>query len=237
MEQAPPNPRVFLITGSRKGIGAYLVNHYLAQGHQVVGCSRKEPEHKSPNYRHFCLDVSDEDAVKQMFTEISDSYGRLDVLINNAGIASMNHLLLSSAQTAREIIDTNFIGTFLMCREAARIMRRGQFGRIINFASVATPLKLEGEAIYAASKAAVLSFTQIAAREFADFGITVNAVAPTPIETDLIRSVPREKLDQLVSRQAVKRLGEMRDVANVTDFFIRPESDFITGQVLFLDGV
>jgi 3-oxoacyl-[acyl-carrier protein] reductase len=116
-------------------------------------------------------------------------------------------------------------------------MRKGQFGRIINFASVATPLKLEGEAIYAASKAAVLSFTQIAAREFADFGITVNAVAPTPIETDLISSVPREKLDQLVSRQAVKRLGEMRDVANVTDFFIRAESDFITGQVLFLGGV
>ena len=129
------------------------------------------------------------------------------------------------------------MGTFLMCREAARLMRKGHFGRIINFASVATPLKLEGEAIYAASKAAVLSFTQIAAREFADFGITVNAVAPTPIETDLIRSVPREKLDHLVSRQAVKRLGEMRDVANVTDFFIRPESDFITGQVLFLGGV
>ena len=121
MEQAPPNPRVFLITGSRKGIGAYLVNHYLAQGHQVVGCSRKESEQRSPNYRHFRLDVSDEDAVKQMFAEISDSYGRLDVLINNAGIASMNHLLLSSAQTAREIVDTNFIGTFLMCREASSV--------------------------------------------------------------------------------------------------------------------
>lgn len=237
MEPAPLKPRVFLITGARKGIGNYLVKHYLAQEHQVIGCSRKKSAHNSNNYRDFCLDVSDDAAVRQMFAEISDTYGRLDVLINNAGIASMNHVLLTSTKKAREIVETNFIGTFLMCREAARLMRKDRFGRIINFATVATPLKLEGEAIYAASKAAVISFTQIIAREFADFGITVNAVAPTPINTDLIKSVPQDKLDEVVSRQAVKRQGEFRDVANVIDFFIRPESDFITGQVLYLGGI
>jgi 3-oxoacyl-[acyl-carrier protein] reductase len=83
----------------------------------------------------------------------------------------------------------------------------------------------------------VINFTQIVAREFAEFGITANVVAPTPIQTDLIKSVPQEKLDELLKRQAVKRLGEFRDVTNVIDFFIRPESDFITGQVLFLGGV
>lgn len=237
MEPAQVKPRVFLITGTRKGIGAYLVKHYLAQGHQVIGCSRKQTAEAFDDYRHFCLDVSDETEVRQMFAEISDSYGRLDVLINNAGIASMNHVLLTPAQKAREIVETNFIGTFLMCREGVRLMRKNGSGRIVNFATVATPLRLEGEAIYAASKAAVINFTQIVARELAEFGITVNAVAPTPIQTDLIKSVPAERIDALVGRQAVKRLGEFRDVSNVIDFFIRPESDFITGQVLFLGGV
>ncbi len=236
-KQTDGKPLVFVITGARKGIGAHLVEHYLAQGHQVVGCSRRQATFESESYRHFCLDVSDEAAVRQMFAEISSQHGRLDVLINNAGIASMNHALLMPTKTAREILDTNFLGTFLMCREAARLMRKHRSGRIINFATTATALKLEGEAVYAASKAAVISFTQIIAREFAEFGITANVVAPTPIQTDLIKSVPEKKLDELLKRQAVKRLGEFRDVTNVIDFFIRPESDFITGQVLFLGGV
>jgi 3-oxoacyl-[acyl-carrier protein] reductase len=230
-------PLVFLITGARKGIGEHLVRHYVDLGHQVVGCSRGQATFKSESYKHFSLDVCAEEDVHQMFAEISSRHGRLDVLINNAGVASMNHALLTPTKTARKIMETNFLGTFLMCREAARLMRKHGFGRIVNFATVATPLKLEGEAVYAASKAAVINFTQIVAREFAEFGITANVVAPTPIQTDLIKSVPQEKLDELLKRQAVKRLGEFRDVTNVIDFFIRPESDFITGQVLFLGGV
>ena len=235
---AQPNSlRVILVTGARKGLGAHLVSHYLAQGFAVVGCSRKPAPHAHDSYQHFCLDVSDEPAVKRMFAWIDEAHGRLDVLINNAGVGSMNHLLLTPTKKAREIFETNFIGTFLMCREAARLMRRNNFGRIVNLASVAAPLKLEGEAVYAASKAAVVSFTEIAARELAAFGITVNAVGPTPVATDLIKNVPREKIDELVRRQAVKRLGEPRDVANVIDFLIRPESDFVTGQTIFLGGV
>ncbi|HEV2704573.1 MAG TPA: SDR family oxidoreductase [Pyrinomonadaceae bacterium] len=228
---------VMLVTGARKGIGAYLVGHYLAAGYRVVGCSRRPAALEDERYRHFCLDVADERAVKLMLEEVGRTEGRLDVLVNNAGIASMNHLLLTPTTSARAIMETNFVGTFVLCREAARLMKRRRFGRVVNFASVATPLKLEGEAVYAASKAAVISFTQVAARELAPFGITVNAVAPTPIATDLIKGVPPAKIDELVERQAVKRLGEFRDVANVVDFFIRPESDFVTGQVIFLGGV
>ena len=229
--------QVILITGSRKGIGRFLVEHYLNTGHSVVGCSRKNSDLQHDRYTHYCLDVADEAAVQRMFSEIADKTGRLDVLINNAGIASMNHVLLMSTAKAKEIIDTNFIGTFLMCREAARLMKKNHFGRIVNVASVATPLKLEGEAVYAASKAAVISFTQVVAKELAGFGITVNAIGPTPIETDLIKSVPKEKLDQLINLQAIRRPGTFSDVTNVIDFLIRPESDFITGQVIFLGGV
>lgn len=227
---------MLLVTGARKGIGDHLARHYADRGYRVIGCSRN-PVAERDGYRHFCVDVADEDAVKEMFATVAEEFGRLDVLINNAGVASMNSLLLTPAATARKIVETNFVGTFLACREGARLMKKNSFGRIVNFATVASALKLEGEAIYAASKAAVINFTEIAARELAPFGITCNAIAPTPIETDLIKSVGAYKIDRLIERQAIKRKGEFRDVANVIDFFIKPESDFITGQVIFLGGV
>ena len=229
--------KVVLITGTRKGIGLALVEHYTGSGYHVVGCSRSPFEGKLANYRHRCLDVSDESAVKGMFSEIRKQEGRLDVLINNAGVASMNHSLLTPIATVNRIMETNFTGTFLFCREAARLMQLHRYGRIVNFASVAVPLKLEGEAVYAASKAAVISLTQILAREFAEFGITVNAIGPTPIKTDLIHGVSAEKLDALIERQAIKRYGEFRDVIHVIDFFVQPASDFVSGQVIFLGGV
>jgi 3-oxoacyl-[acyl-carrier protein] reductase len=229
--------KVVLITGTRKGIGRALAEHYARNGCHVVGCSRSPFEGEMPNYRHCCLDVSDELSVRRMFSEIRSQEGRLDVLINNAGVASMNHSLLTPIATVKKIIETNFIGTFLFCREAARLMQLNRYGRIVNFVSVAVPLKLEGEAVYAASKAAVISLTQILAREFAEFGITVNAIGPTPIKTDLLRGVSPEKLDAVIERQAIKRYGEPQDVIHVIDFFVHPASDFVTGQVIFLGGV
>jgi 3-oxoacyl-[acyl-carrier protein] reductase len=229
--------KVVLITGTRKGIGRALVEHYAGRGCHVVGCSRSPFEGEVPNYRHYCLDVGDESAVKRMFSEIRKQEGRLDVLINNAGIASMNHSLLTPIATVNKIMETNFTGTFLFCREAARLMQLHRYGRIVNFATVAVPLKLEGEAVYAASKAAVISLTQILAREFAGFGVTVNAIGPTPIKTDLIGGVSPQKLDTLIERQAIKRYGEPRDIIHVIDFLLQPASDFVTGQVIFLGGV
>ncbi|MBR3622887.1 MAG: SDR family oxidoreductase [Selenomonadaceae bacterium] len=232
--------RIVLITGTRKGIGEELAKYYLAKGDIVIGCSRSVPEWKTSaqeNYKHFQADVNDEKSVKPIFSYIRRTHGRLDALINNAGIASMNHSILTPMQSAERVLGTNTLGTFLFCREAAKVMKNHKSGRIVNFATVATPLKLEGEAIYAASKAAIVSLTQILAREYADFGITVNAVGPTPIKTDLIRGVPLEKMERLLARQAIRRYGVYEDVFNVVDFFLREQSDFITGQVIYLGGV
>ena len=229
--------QVMIITGTRKGIGKFLVHHYVSKGFKVIGCSRGSVDYKLSNYQHFCLDVSNEKKVKQMIAQIRKTYGRLDILINNAGIASMNHILLTPVNTVHNILNTNVVGTFLFCREAAKLMQKNKYGRIVNTSTVATPLKLEGEAIYAASKAAILSLTEIISKELADFGITVNSVGPTPIETDLIRSVPKEKMDNLLARQAIYRFGTFEDISNVIDFYIKKESEFVTGQNIYLGGV
>jgi 3-oxoacyl-[acyl-carrier protein] reductase len=228
---------VALITGTRKGIGRHLAEHLLVCGYRVEGCSRQDADWSADGYTHHCADVGDEAQVKQMVSSIQRRHGRLDVLINNAGIAAMNHVLLTPASTIEQLFRTNLLGTALVCREAAKIMRRRHYGRIVNMGSVAVPLELEGEAIYAASKSAVVTYTKILARELAEFGITCNVVGPTPIETDLIRSVPAEKLEGIAQRLAIKRMGAFEDVTNVIDFFLRPESSAITGQVIYLGGV
>jgi 3-oxoacyl-[acyl-carrier protein] reductase len=129
-----PENKIMLITGTSKGIGRYLVEYYTGLGFQIIGCSRSQAEYSLDNYQHYCLDVDDEPKVKQMFSEIREKHGRLDVLINNAGIASMNHILLTPIKTVKRIFSTNVIGAFLFCREATKLMQKNKYGRIVNFA-------------------------------------------------------------------------------------------------------
>ncbi|HAS6344856.1 TPA: SDR family oxidoreductase [Vibrio vulnificus] len=226
-----------LITGTRKGLGKSLVEHYLAMGHTVIGCSRQEGSVEHPNYYHHLVDVTDESAVIKMVRSVRKEHGYVDVLINNAGMAAMNHLLTTPLNSAEKVMSTNVFGTFLFTREVAKLMMKRKSGVIVNYSTVAVPLDLEGEAIYAASKAAVESLTRISAKELAPYGIRVNAIGPTPVPTDLIKAIPKAKIDELIESQAIKRLGTDEDVVNVVDFFISPKSNFISGQIIYLGGV
>ena len=229
--------RVIIITGTRKGIGRYLAEQYLAEGDKVYGCSRRNTDLEHPNYSHTNLDVSDEAEVMAFVRNVYKENKHIDVLINNAGCAAMNHLLLTPYTTAQRVFNTNFMGTFLMCREVAKYMVKAKAGRIVNYSTVAVALNLHGELVYSASKAAVEQLTRVLADEIGESGITVNAVGPTPIDTDLIKNVPEDKLQDLLSHQCIKRFGKFEDVKNVIDFFLRPESDFITAQIIYLGGV
>jgi 3-oxoacyl-[acyl-carrier protein] reductase len=228
---------VMIVTGSRKGIGKYLVEHYLKQGYIVEGCSRGAADISDSNYKHHELDVADEKAVRGMIADITKRHGRIDALLNNAAIASMNHVLLTPAKTANRMLEVNVTGTMLFCRDVAKVMMRRKYGRIVNFTTIVAPIALAGEAIYAASKAAVVTFTRILAFELGQWGVTCNSFGATPIMTDMIRGVPQSKIDAVVNNLAVKRLGTHADCANVCDFFVSPSSDNITGQVIYLGGV
>jgi len=232
-----PGPQVMLITGARKGIGRYLAETYAKRGFLVEGCSRGAAAFEAPGYAHTSLDVANEKQVKAWITAVARKHGRIDVVLNNAAIASMNHVLLTPAASANRMLEVNVTGTMMVCRDAAKVMMRNKYGRIINFTTIVAPIALAGEAIYAASKSAVVTFTRILAFELGQWGITCNSFGATPIMTDMIKGVPKEKIDAVVNGLAIKRLGTNEDCINVCDFFINPGSDNITGQVIYLGGI
>jgi 3-oxoacyl-[acyl-carrier protein] reductase len=228
--------RHVLITGASRGIGAHLVRHYLEMGDVVIGCARGEAPTEHERYTHVPLDVSNAAAVKSTYAELRRRFGRLDVLINNAGVANMNPVALTPPESAQKTLAVNVFGTFAMTHGAIRLMRQSPAARIVNLTTVAVPLRLEGEALYAASKSAIETFTRVVAKEVGKLGITCNAVGPSPVKTQLIAGVGAEKITRLIEGQAIPRWAEMADVTNVIDFFLSPASSMITGQVVYLGG-
>jgi 3-oxoacyl-[acyl-carrier protein] reductase len=229
--------RHILVTGASRGIGEALARHFLDLGDRVIGCGRGEASFEHDRYSHHRVDVTSEPDVRTLFDHLRREYKHLDCAINNAGAASMNPIALTPYATAKKIVDVNFLGTFLFTNAAIRLLRNSSCARIVNVTTVAVPLRLEGEAVYAASKSAVETFTKVTAREVGPMGITCNAVGTSPIRTRLLQGVSDEKLNALVKRQAVPKWADFRDVINVVDFFLKPESGLITGQVVYLGGL
>ena len=227
---------VVLITGTRKGIGEALVEHFVAKGSVVEGCSRELPDWELDGYRHHQVNVLDEAQVRGMVQSISDRHGRLDVLVNNAGIASMNHSLLMPVATVDRILETNVTGVFLVSRQAARLMKRNNYGRIVNIGSVAAQLRIEGEAMYAASKTAMLTFTRSSlARLHRSASPAMSSPRPRSRPTSSGRS--RRTRSTVSSTRSPSSDSERSTTsANAVDFFASPKSDYITGQVLYLGG-
>jgi len=228
---------VMLITGTSRGIGRYLAEYYLEKGWSVFGCARQESGLDHENFTSFTVDLSDESHIDQMFSELKNHTRRIDAVINNAGIASMNLLNLTPYATAQKIFSVNVLGTFSILQKSVRFLKKSDTPRIVNFSTVAVPLRLSGESLYAASKSAVETMTRILAKELSAMNITCNSVGPAPIRTDLIKGVGDEKIAALLKQMAIHRLAEFKDVSNVIDFFLSPASDMVTGQIVYLGGV
>ena len=230
------NGLITLITGTSRGIGRHLAEHYLQRGHFVIGASRTAPDIANEKYLHFAIDLSDGKAVQEMFNEIFKRFGYISHLINNAGISSLNHFLFSSLDNVKKIMGVNFFATFQCCQEATRLMNTRKFGRIVNFSTIGIPLHSEGLATYVASKAAVEEFTRVLAKEVGPMGITANCIGPSMVDTDMARGVPGPRLKETIAQQAMKRESTAEDVANVIDFFLSEKSEMISAQVIYLGG-
>ncbi|MGX7107615.1 3-oxoacyl-[acyl-carrier-protein] reductase [Hutsoniella sourekii] len=231
-----------LITGSSRGIGLSIAKHLAAAGHQVILNSRKPIEAEIlEEFQDYALqpgqmigDISDFSDSERMVGEVLDQYGRVDVLVNNAGITKDGLLMRMSEADFDSVINTNLKGTFNMIRHLAKPMIKERAGTIINMSSVVGLMGNAGQANYAASKAGVIGLTKSVARELAGRGITVNAVAPGFIETDMTDQLSDKIKDAMLSEIPAKRFGQVEEIAQAVDFLIA--NRYVTGQVIEVNG-
>jgi 3-oxoacyl-[acyl-carrier protein] reductase len=230
---------ILAITGTSKGIGKALAEHFCGRGDRVYGCGRSPATIEHPGYAHSVVDLTRADEVKAFFRDIRRQHGQLDGLINNAGTAVMNHFMLMPETANRAIFDLNVHALLACSREAAPLLSASAHPApsIVNFSTVAVPWSLEGQAAYSASKSAVEQLTRVLSRELAGNRVRVNALGLPVVRTALSRTVPKEKLDRVIARQTIARQCEMSDVVGPVEFLLSEQARFVTGEVLYLGGV
>ncbi|MGM0770361.1 MAG: 3-oxoacyl-ACP reductase family protein [Halobacteriota archaeon] len=238
--------KVILITGASRGIGratalmaaenrANVIINYNESEDKAIGLADEIAE-KGNHAKLIKADVSDENEVKSMFDLIKKQYNKLDILVNNAGIMQNYLLMMTSTESFEHIIDVNLKGTFLCTRYASNIMRKQRSGKVINLSSIIGLNGNAGQTAYSASKAGVAGFTKSAAKELGRYGITVNAIAPGFIETDLTRDVKEEVRQKLIENIALGRSGRPEDIAKVILFLSSELGNYVSGQVISVDG-
>ena len=237
--------KVALITGGAHGIGFSIAEGMAKCGAAICfNCSSEASLEKGLaaykaagiDAHGYAADVSDEDAVNAMVAKIKAEVGPVDILVNNAGITRDNLILRMSEADFDAVLNANLKGAFLCCKEAARRMVRQRWGRIINLSSVVALRGNAGQTNYAASKAGLIGLTKSLARELASRNVTVNAVAPGFIETDMTAALPEAVRTEMAKDIPAGRAGQPEDVANAVAFFAAEQSSYLTGQVLCVDG-
>lgn len=224
---------VMVITGTSKGMGLAVAKYFLAEGYCVVGCSRGPSTLKVEGYHHDQVDVGDEQQVRVWVRKIRDSFGRIDVLVCNAGsVQSALLMTVTPSEVFQIFMRTHVAGTFYVCREVSKVMLTRKYGRIITVSSLGVPMHLEGTAAYSATKSAVIEMTKILAKELAPVGITCNVFSPALYMTEAAQALGQEWSDRLLEKQTIKRMVTSAEICNVISFYISPKSSPITGQVI-----
>ena len=228
---------VVVVTGARRGVGLSITEHFLARGAKVFGLARGESTIDNPNYTHMSVDVGNAKEVQMAFFKISKLAGRADIVVNNAAVLTSQYAMIMPAINAQAMVNTNLLGTFYVSREAAKLMKKTKFGRIINIGSMAASLEPMGDSIYAACKAGVSTLANVLAKEFGSFNVTCNTLGITAIDSDMLAQLPREKIDDIIKALPIPRYAKAEDILNVIDFFAAEDSSYITAQTIFLGGV
>ena len=238
--------KVALVTGASRGIGRAIALTLSGYGAIVVVnyCGSKNKADEVVNQIKenggtaiaYQADIADFEAVKTMFSDIIKEYGRIDILVNNAGITRDNLILKMSEEDFDAVIHTNLKGVFNCLKQASRIMLKQKEGRIINISSISGVVGNPGQANYCAAKAGVIGITKSLAKELGSRGITVNAVAPGYINTDMTAVLKEDLKEKVTELIPLKRLGEVEDIAETVAFLASDKASYITGQTIKVDG-
>ena len=240
------NAKVALITGATRGIGKQIALELASQGYNIALNYRKQNEElealkkeiESKNVKCLAVygDVSNYEDVEKFVKEIINEFGKIDVLVNNAGITKDMLLMRMKKEDFESVIDVNLIGTFNVTKNVIPYMMKARNGKIVNISSVVGISGNAGQTNYSASKAGIIGFTKSLAKEVASRNINVNAIAPGFIKTDMTDVLKDEIKEEISKTIPLKRMGEAKDVANLVKFLVSEESSYITGQVINVDG-
>jgi 3-oxoacyl-[acyl-carrier protein] reductase len=227
-----------LITGSSQGLGLELVQRYIAMGYHVYGCSRHKTTFVHERYSHFELDVADEVGVAAMFKMIAANKVRLDMVVNNAGVTQASLAILTKAVVAENIIRTNLMGSFLVSKEALKVMQRQRFGRIVNFSSINVPLGSVGSTLYNACKAGVDVMSKALTRECGSQDITINTLGLSLVSnTGMINALAPKAMEDKMASLVKRDMLSVDEILHALLFLQSPMARSISGQTIYFGGV
>ena len=228
---------VAVITGTSRGLGRNLAEYFLNRQFKVGGCSRGVSTLSHESYHHTLLDVANEVQVRRWIRSLKKKWGRIDVLICNAGLVQSTLFLSTTPGDLMEsFLKTNFSGVFFALREVSKVMMSQRSGRIITISSTMTALHEEGTSVYSATKSAVTEMTKVLAKELAPTGITCNVIAPAMLWTDSSQELAKGKdwKERMLKKQTIPKILEMEEIYHTVEFFVSPMSRSITGQIIYL---
>ena len=235
--------KTVIITGSAQGIGKAISKKLLEENYFVVLVDIVFENEKSlldelgsNQILLIKCDISKEEDVKNLFSQVIVERKSIDAVVNNAGVIRDNVIWKMPKEDMDKVIDVNLKGTWMMCKETAKIMREQNSGRIVNISSRAWLGNNRGQSNYTASKAGIVGLTRVLALELGKYNVNVNAVAPGLIDTPLTQNLPENVLKNLIDAQPTKKMGTPKDIANAVSFLLSEKSDFITGQIIHVDG-
>ena len=238
--------KIVVVTGASRGIGYSIAETFAKNGANLAICSTNDGKAKetaqklTDNHGQKAfgkgVDIKNFDEVTEFISDVQQTFGRIDILVNNAGITRDNLLLRLNETDWTDVINTNLNSTFFTTKSVIKIMLKQKYGRIVNVSSVIGLMGNPGQSNYSASKAGMIAFTKSIAREYGKKNITVNAVAPGFIQTDMTDSLPNEQLNNIMDSVPLNRIGTPDDVSNVVMFLASEDANYITGQVVSIDG-
>lgn len=232
--------KIVLITGTSRGVGCEIANHFLEHNAIVIGLSRGATTINNINYFHFSVDLSIPEEIIAAFKNISRQHKKIDIVINNAAVLTSQYSMIMPLKNAIDMINVDLLAVFLVSRESAKLMRKNSYGRIINIGSMAASLEPEGDSLYAACKVGINTLANVMAKEFASMNITCNTIAITAIETDMLKQhtpTAQIKIKEIIKNLPIPRMAKIEDILNVINFFSSEKSSYITAQIIYLGGI